>query len=220
VLIEVVNSRKHFGRRYRKVRPDHFAPFVKERLRPGARRVHRQCGLDASAQILPLRVVRLVVEVGRQGRHRSVQGLFLLGAHIARHELVHLVLRHRRFSLSDQRAEGRDIDGLAAVDAGQDGTQQTVRLIDLHAALLERFDLSDDHLTQVDRSTAAEFMNLAEREPGALHRHDAMKLFQLGGAKVAPSCGRAQRLHQATCFVKAQRACGETRQSGNFGDVE
>lgn len=164
--------------------------------------------------------MRIVVEVRRQRSRRLVERLALLGAHVAGHQIGQLCLRHGGFSLPDQRAERRDIDGLAAVDAGQDGTKQVARRLDFAMPLVEGLGLRGDEAAKIDRPTGAELVNLREREPRALHRDNLMQPLELDRPVMPPARRGAQRPDQSARLVEAQRPHGEPGQSSDFGNVE
>ena len=93
---------------------------------------------------------------------------------------------HDRFSVADQRADGRDIDGLTAVDAGLYGKQQRLGLGELGRPRLDGFELGIDQAGKIERAAVAELPDLGEREARLLEREDLADPIQLAGAVIAP----------------------------------
>jgi hypothetical protein len=95
--------------------------------------------------------------------------------------LFPIVVGHDRFSIADQRANGRGIDGRALVDAGLDGEQESAGLGEFARPGADRRELGIHELCEVERLVRREPLDLREREPGLLERNDLVDPLQLAG---------------------------------------
>ena len=120
------------------------------------------------------------------------------------------------FSGSDQRAEGRDVDRLAAIDAGLNGEQQRARLGQLGGAGIQLFQLRGDEPPEIDAASGEHPADRGQRKAGPLQRHDGVQPRQLAGPIEPASRAGAQRPDQPARLVEAQRA---RRQPGAPGHL-
>src|SRR5207249_260884 len=95
-------------------------------------------------------------------------------------------------SLTDQRAKGRGIDGLAAVDAGLDDEEQGAGFVELGFALLDGLQLRLDDGAKVHVAVRSQLADLREAEAGALQREDLLDALKLAAAVQPPTAVRAQ----------------------------
>src|SRR5689334_17133126 len=77
---------------------------------------------------------------------------------------------HDSVSLSDQRAEGRSSDGLAAVAATLDGAKKRLGFIQLRLALLDQSELGVHTRAEIQCTVGGKLPYLGEGQPGALQR--------------------------------------------------
>ena len=111
-----------------------------------------------------------IVLLVEAGGHMLRPMRLLLRAVVTVHDLLPILIFHDGVSLPDQRAEGRGIDGLAAVDAGLDGEEQRTGFVELGFALLDDFQLRVHDCAKVHVAARRQLADLREAEAGALER--------------------------------------------------
>ena len=93
--------------------------------------------------------------------------------------LFPLFVGHGQFLILDQRAEGRGIDGLAAVDAGLDGFEQRAGLVEFGPPGVERRQLGVDQRAEVEPPAAGQLGDLRQGQAGPLERDDLVDPLEL-----------------------------------------
>ena len=127
---------------------------------------------------------------------------------------------HESFSISDQRAEGRDVDRLAAIDAGLDLEERTTGVGERRRLRLDRRELRRDDPAELGRPPAEQVGDPRQREPGLLERRHRRQPRELARAVDPPPARGAQGLNQPARLVEAQRAQGQPGLPGHLADVE
>src|SRR6185369_17762135 len=116
-LVELGRALHHLRSRDSFERREQRLPLVVERLCFGAIRSRRDRRLNPASKVLPLAAVLDLIEFGRSALHALRKLGLLIGREIAVGDLLPVFYFHDSVSLTDQRAKGLGIDGLAAVDA-------------------------------------------------------------------------------------------------------